>query len=49
MQILEREYLVEPNWSTIRINTLASRLGLCRTKVYKWAWDRKKKDAPKDD
>ena len=44
MQVLEQEYLINPNWTTMRINTLAKKLRLCRTKVYKWGWDRKKKD-----
>ena len=42
--VLEQEYLRNPQWSTARITSLAKRLRLGRTKVYKWSWDRKKQD-----
>ena len=43
---LEREYEINPNWSNQKIGELSTRLGLGRTKVYKWNWDRKKKGPP---
>ena len=42
--VLENEFQMRPNWSTAFITTLARRLKLPRTKVYKWNWDRKKKE-----
>ena len=43
-ELLEREYERNPtNWSTADINRLADRLGLNRTKVYKWHWDHRKR------
>jgi len=42
---LEQEYQRDPNWHSSFITALAKRLQLNRTKIYKWSWDRKKKDA----
>ena len=42
--VLETEYRRTANWSTAMIGQLALRLGLTHTKVYKWNWDRKRKD-----
>ena len=43
IQILEQNYQVNPNWSNETIVMLSERLGVTRTKIYKWNWDRKKK------
>ena len=42
--MLEVEYQRNPNWHSSFITSLAQRLHLNRTKVYKWSWDRKKKE-----
>ena len=42
--ILEAEYLRNVNWSTYKISDLANRLGFDKTKVYKWNWEKKRKD-----
>ena len=42
--MLEVEYQRNPNWHSSFITSLAQRLQLNRTKVYKWSWDRKKKE-----
>ena len=44
MFVLEQEYQQDANWDTEKIAEIAERLGLNRTKVYKWSWDRRKKD-----
>ena len=41
---LEREYQINQRWSTRHISSLAKRLGVRHTKVYKWCYDRRKKD-----
>ena len=42
-EILNQEYINNPNWSSSQIYEFAMRLGLTRTKVYKWNWDRRNK------
>ncbi len=42
-QILESEYLKNPDWDTWKTRELADRLGLNRIKVYKWHYIRKRK------
>ena len=43
--ILEQEYQIKSDWSHRGyLNELAKRLELSRSKIYKWNWDRKKKD-----
>ena len=42
-EILNQEYIKNPNWSSSQIHEFATRLGLTRTKVYKWNWDRRNK------
>ena len=42
--MLEGEYQRNSNWNTEQISRLAKRLSLPRTKVYKWSWDRRKKE-----
>ena len=44
--MLEFEYEKDPNWNTEKISSLARRLKLKHTKVYKWNWERKKKSQP---
>ena len=41
---LEREYQINPRFDSDRVVALAKQLGLNRTKVYKWGWDRRKKE-----
>ena len=43
--ILEQEFQLRSDWSHRgQLNELAKRLGLTRSKIYKWNWDRKKKE-----
>ena len=42
--MFKAEYEANPNWSNEMIAILSERVGVSRTKVYKWNWDRKKKD-----
>ena len=42
--VLEREYQKNPRFDSDRVVVLAKQLGLNRTKVYKWGWDRRKKE-----
>ena len=41
---LELSYLRNPNWSNEEIEDLANLIKIPFTKVYKWNWERKKKD-----
>ena len=41
---MEVEWQRDLAWTSSRISAIAKRLGLGRTKVYKWTWDRKKKE-----
>ena len=41
--MLENQYQLNPNWTNETIVMLSERLGVTRTKIYKWNWDRKKK------
>ena len=45
--MLEAEFQKSPEWSTQRITQIAQRLGLKRSKVYKWNFDRRKKQHSK--
>ena len=40
---LEAEFERNANWSPPFVTMLAERVGLKRSKVYKWAWDRKRR------
>ena len=42
-ELLNQEYIKNPNWSSSQIHEFAGRLGLSKTKVYKWNWDRRNK------
>ena len=43
--MLEEEFQKTQDWQGRGVlNSLAKRLGLTRSKIYKWNWDRKKKD-----
>ena len=42
---MEAEWQRDLAWTSSRISSIAKRLGLGRTKVYKWTWDRKKKES----
>ena len=43
-ELLEIEFQRDPNWTTVKIKVISDRLQIGRTKVYKWGWDRKKKE-----
>ena len=43
--VLEVEYQREPRWDKRKTKELAQRYDLDRVKIYKWHYDRKKKDA----
>ena len=44
IRVLEHEHVTYNNWTTDRITALSKRLNLSRTKIYKWSWDRRKRD-----
>ena len=44
LDMLENAYQNNSDWSRDFVKQTAIRLGLNRVKVYKWHWDRKKKD-----
>lgn len=45
MDVLEHEFLKNTDWSEPGlIKKLSQRLGLPKSKIYKWNWDRKRKD-----
>ena len=44
LKILERHYLENSNWSRQKIENLAAQLSLPHKKIYKWNWERKKKE-----
>ena len=46
---MEVEWQRNLAWTSSRISSIAKRLGLGRTKVYKWTWDRKKKESLEGD
>lgn len=41
--LLEIEHQRDNNWTTRHVTEIARRMGLNRTKIYKWQWERKKK------
>lgn len=41
--VLEQEFEKNANWSSREIAKMSKRLGLSRSKIYKWNWDRKRK------
>ena len=44
LTILEVEFLKKSDWSDHgHLSRIAKRLGLTKSKIYKWNWDRKKK------
>ena len=43
--VLESEYQLNVRWRTHHISSLAQRLGISHAKVYKWNYDKRKKDA----
>ena len=47
--MLEAEYQRDPNWTTSSMKVLAARLSFKRTKVYKWFWDRVKREGGNPD
>lgn len=42
--ILELRYQVDPHWTNEEIEEMAERVGVSFTKIYKWNWERKKKE-----
>ena len=44
MNQLENAYIKNPNWSKKDISQIAQQMSMRRVKVYKWHWDRKKKE-----
>ena len=42
--VLENEYQINPRFDCERIQALSKLLGLNKTKIYKWGWDRRKKE-----
>ena len=42
--LLEIEFQRNPNWTSAQVKAIAERMELSRVKVYKWGWDRKKKE-----
>jgi DNA-binding MarR family transcriptional regulator len=44
IQVLEQLYKKNPDWEKDQIKRLAERLDLSERKVYKWNWDRQKKE-----
>ena len=43
-ELLETEFQYSANWSKSKISELAVRLSLKRAKVYKWLYDRRKRE-----
>ena len=43
LQILANEFTKNPVWDSHKIRKIADMTGLSHYKVYKWAWDQKKK------
>ena len=43
-EFLEKEYQKDPNWDVAKKKWLSAKLGLGRTKIYKWNYDRRKRD-----
>ena len=41
---MERDYRENANWTKSQIDRLARQLGIPYKKVYKWNWERKKKE-----
>ena len=42
--LLEAEYTKDPNWTQARTQELVVKFGLGRLKLYKWHYDRRRKD-----
>ena len=42
-EILRREFGLDPNWSKVKVQTLAQTLGVSFMKVYKWNWHQRKR------
>ena len=45
---LEAEYIKDRNWTRQTMHSFAHRLGISKAKVYKWHYDRKKKEERED-
>ena len=45
-RLLEAEFQKDPNWSIKKTRELSVNLDLDRTKIYKWNYDRKRKQEP---
>ena len=44
LRMLEEAFERNANWSSTDIEAIAERTQVSRTKVYKWNWDRKRKE-----
>ena len=42
--ILETEYLKNPNWDNRKYEELCDRCATTKSRIYKWNWDRKRRD-----
>ena len=42
--ILEYEFQANPNWTTPTYNQLCKRLDTTKARIYKWNWDRKRRE-----
>jgi len=45
VEILEKEFEKNPNWTKKYIKSLAEQTGLPYYKIYKWNWDTKRKSS----
>ena len=43
-EFLEIEFLKNPMWTSRKMSQISKRLSLAKSKIYKWNWDRKKKE-----
>ena len=44
MNLLEAEYQKQSDWNIAKTKELSTRLNLSRVKIYKWHYDRKRKE-----
>jgi hypothetical protein len=44
VKILQNEYIKNPDWTRCFMKQLSEKVGLKASQVYKWNWDKKKKE-----
>lgn len=44
VEFLQNEYTKNPNWTRVFMKSLAQKTGLKPSQIYKWNWDKKKKE-----